>query len=283
MGASIGRAAAILLGLVFRFRRDSSPMKVLAEDAPTVSANGGGCSNDGGPLVDPLSLPHWNGWGVENGQHRFQPAEMAQLAVEDVPRLKLKWTFGFPGVSRVVAQPTIFGGRLFIGTQSGKVYSLDAKSGCSYWQFDAGKPVRSAIVVGPLRRLDGLLRRRRRQCICGQILTGKALWQVQIDDHPAAMITGAPTLVGTTLFVPVSSFEEVTGANPAYSCCSFRGSVVALEAATGKVLWKAFAVSAVRKGEPDGKERSRHSIEEGALGAGVWSAPTFDASSHNSL
>ena len=72
------------------------------------------------------------------------------------------------------------------------------------------------------------------------VLTGKALWQVQIDDHPAAMITGAPTLVGATLFVPVSSFEEVTGANPAYSCCSFRGSVVALEAATGKVLWKAF-------------------------------------------
>ena len=69
-------------------------------------------------------------------------------------------------------------------------------------------------------------------------LTGKLLWKVHSDDHPAAVITGSPTLAGGTLFVPVSSFEEVTGANPGYSCCSFRGSISAFEAATGKLLWK---------------------------------------------
>ena len=78
---------------------------------------------------------------------------MARLAASDLPRLKLKWAFGFPGATRSVAQPTVFGGRVFVGSQNGKVYSLDAKSGCTYWEFDAGKGVRSAIVIGP--RGDG--------------------------------------------------------------------------------------------------------------------------------
>ena len=73
---------------------------------------------------------------------------MARLAESDLPRLKLKWSFGFPGATRSVAQPTIVGGRVFIGSQGGKVYSLDAKSGCTYWEFDADKGVRSAIVIG---------------------------------------------------------------------------------------------------------------------------------------
>jgi len=74
---------------------------------------------------------------------------MAGLAAKDVPRLELKWAFGFPGAVRSIAQPTIIGGRAFIGSQGGKVYSLDASSGCTYWEYDAGKPVRSAVVVGP--------------------------------------------------------------------------------------------------------------------------------------
>jgi outer membrane protein assembly factor BamB len=101
-------------------------------------------------FADPLSGPHWNGWGGGPSQRRFQSAEMAQLAAEDVPRLKLKWAFGFPGASFAFAQPTVMGGRIFIGSQSGKVYSLDANTGCTYWEFyaGAGAAVRTAITVG---------------------------------------------------------------------------------------------------------------------------------------
>src|SRR4029077_6178013 len=99
-------------------------------------------------FADPLSGPRWNGWGVDPSQRRFQPAEMAQLAAEDVPRLKLKWAFGFPGADFAYAQPTVMGGRIFIGSQSSKVYSLDAKTGCAYWEFDAGANVRKALTVG---------------------------------------------------------------------------------------------------------------------------------------
>jgi polyvinyl alcohol dehydrogenase (cytochrome) len=250
---------------------------VRAQETSAGSAGSGDCADKNAPFVEPLSAQHWNGWGVDPAQHRFQPAEMAGLAAKDVPRLELKWAFGFPGAARSIAQPTIIGGRAFIGSQRGKVYSLDASSGCTYWEYDAGKPVRSAVVVGPsaggwaayfgdsggnVHSVDAV--------------TGKALWTMRIEDHPAAVITGAPTLVGGTLFVPVSSFEEVTGANPNYSCCTFRGSVVALEASTGKVLWKAYTIPEPAK---PGAVNSKGVQLMGPSGAAVWSAPTFDAAS----
>jgi polyvinyl alcohol dehydrogenase (cytochrome) len=216
-----------------------------AQEAPAGPANVGACPNtNDAAFADPMSKPHWNGWGVEPTQHRFQPADMARLSASDVTRLKLKWAFGFPGASRAVAQPTVFSGRVFVGSQNGKLYSLDAKSGCEYWEFDAGKGVRSAVVIGP--RGDSWA------AYFGDLganvhavdaLTGKSLWSAKIDDHPAAIITGSPTLVGTTLLVGVSSFEEVTGAKPSYSCCTFRGSLVALDASNGKISWKTFTIA----------------------------------------
>ena len=243
----------------------------------TIAGPAGACPDKTAPFVEPLNEPHWNGWGVDPSQHRFQPAEMAGLAANDVPRLKLKWAFGFPGAVRAIAQPTVVGGRIFIGSQRGTVYSLDAQSGCTYWEYDAGRPVRTAVVIGP--RAGGwaaYFGDQGGKVHAVDAVTGKELWTSRIEDHPAAVITGAPTLVGGTLFVPVSSFEEVTGANPNYSCCTFRGSVVALEASTGKVLWKAYTIPEPAK---PGAVNSKGVQLMGPSGAAVWSAPTFDAAS----
>src|SRR5262249_43463639 len=81
------------------------------------------------PPPNALAAPHWNGWGVNLSQHRFQPADMARLAAAQVPALKVKWAFGFPGVRQAYGQPTIVGGRIFVGSAGRKVYSLDARSG----------------------------------------------------------------------------------------------------------------------------------------------------------
>jgi polyvinyl alcohol dehydrogenase (cytochrome) len=225
-------------------------------------------------FADPFSAPHWNGWGVDASQRRFQPADMAQLAAHDVQRLKLKWAFGFPGADFAAAQPTLMGGRIFIGSQIGKVYSLDANTGCTYWEFDAGAGVRTAITVG--QSATGWV------AYFGDLkanvhaidaVTGAALWKVHVDDFSGARITGAPTLIGTTLYVPVASIEEAMAIDPKYPCCSFRGSIVALQASTGEQLWNAHTIA----DEPTPRAISSAEVQlMGPSGASVWSSPTYD-------
>src|SRR6202011_2701933 len=73
-------------------------------------------------------------------------------------------------------------------------------------------------------------------------VTGKLLWKTRVEEFPAAVITGSPTLHEGRLYVPVSSGEEVSGGSPDYECCKFRGSLSALDAATGKRIWKSYTI-----------------------------------------
>jgi len=93
--------------------------------------------------ANPLAGPAWNGWGVTGANARYQN-DAAGLTAASVPRLKLKWAFGFPGDIAADAQPTVAGGRVYVGSQSGNVYALDAASGCVRWFFQAAAPVRAA-------------------------------------------------------------------------------------------------------------------------------------------
>src|SRR5438552_6979397 len=67
------------------------------------------CRPTAGEFTNPLSGPAWNGWGVNTSNTRFQDNSMAGFKAADVPRLKLKWAFGFPGELSADAQPTITG------------------------------------------------------------------------------------------------------------------------------------------------------------------------------
>jgi polyvinyl alcohol dehydrogenase (cytochrome) len=116
MIACCGRLAGAILGISFASLASCS-IEAAAQEAGAGSPNGGACSSNGAAFADPLSKPHWNGWGVDPSQHRFQSSDMAGLTEGDLPRLKLKWAFGFPWADRSVAQPTIVGGRLFVGSQ----------------------------------------------------------------------------------------------------------------------------------------------------------------------
>ncbi len=104
------------------------------------------------PPGDPRAGPQWNGWGPSIDNTHVQPADQAGLTAAQVPQLHLKWAFGFPDATSAWAQPTIVGGRLYVGSQNGTVYSLDAASGCVVWTFVAQGGVRASISIGPRLR-----------------------------------------------------------------------------------------------------------------------------------
>ncbi len=232
------------------------------------------CTGDAPAFGNPLGVPHWNGWGVDLTNHRSQPAAMARLTAGEVPRLKLKWAFGLPGTIRAFAQPTVAGGRVFIGTGARKVYSIDAATGCVYWTFDADAAVRSSISIGSLGdRWAAYFGDQAARAYAVDAATGKLIWKTRVDDFPGAVITGAPTLHEGKLFVPVSSGEEGSGSDPTYECCRFRGSLSSIDAATGKLVWKTYTIA----DPPQRVRKNKNGVQLwGPSGAGVWSAPTVD-------
>jgi polyvinyl alcohol dehydrogenase (cytochrome) len=72
------------------------------------------------------------------------------LTAADIPRLKLKWAFGFPTGESSNSQPAVVAGRVFAGSDNGFIYSLDASTGCVYWSFEGGSIVRGSLTVAPV-------------------------------------------------------------------------------------------------------------------------------------
>jgi polyvinyl alcohol dehydrogenase (cytochrome) len=219
--------------------------------------------------------PSWNGWAPDASNARFQ--KTSGLTAATVPGLELKWAFGFPGASSMYGQPTVAGGRVFIGVDTGYVYALDAATGCVLWSFQAETGVRNAISVGPVDAPSA-----REAAYFGDIrgnvyaldaATGDVLWKIIADTHPLAAITGTPTLHDGRLYVPVSSREEAAGGSLNYPCCTFRGSVLALDANTGQLLWKTYTIPDPAR--PVRKNSIGTQLWTGA-GAAVWHAPTID-------
>jgi len=227
------------------------------------------------PLGNPLTGPSWNGWGVDEGNSRFQPAAAARLTADQVPKLKLKWAFGFPNGASAYGQPTVAAGRIFIGSDNAFVYSIDAASGCVYWSFQAQGGVRTAITIGKAgARYAAYFGDVKANVYAIDAETGAQIWTRNAESHPLARVTGAPALHDGRLYVPVASFEEGSGPNPKYECCTFRGSVVAYDAASGDQVWKTFTIP--ERPHPT-KKNSVGTQMYGPAGAAVWSAPTIDA------
>jgi polyvinyl alcohol dehydrogenase (cytochrome) len=215
--------------------------------------------------------PGWNGWSNDTTNSRFQTA--AGLTRARVPKLKLKWAFGYPGVTTAFGSPTISGGRIYVGAADGAVYALDELTGCIHWTYRAAEGVRSAILIsndgqaayfGDLQgNLYGV-----------NATTGALQWKTRVDDHLYAEITGTPQLAGGRLYVPVSGgAEQVAAANPGFECCTFRGSLAALDAKTGTVLWKTYSIADTPKAAG---ENTAGTKAWGPSGAALWSSPTLD-------
>ena len=231
------------------------------------------------PLSEPLASPSWNGWGANLANTRYQETS-GSLKAGDVSQLELAWSFGFPNALAARTQPTIIGDWLFTGGEDGTVYALDADSGCTIWQYQADAAVRTAMTVTTVADIEEattyvlVFGDGQANAYGLNAETGVLLWQRKLDIHPNAGITGAPAVFDGKVYVPVSAAgEEVRGPNPDYGCCTFRGSVSALDLLNGEVQWKTYAIPE----SPSPRGRSEQGVQLfGPAGAGIWGAPTID-------
>lgn len=219
--------------------------------------------------------PAWNGWGFDLGNSRFQTAP--GLTAADVPHLRLKWAFAFPNANSAYGQPSVAGGRVFVGADTGFVYSLNASDGCVNWSFKANAGVRTAITISSGPQYLAYFGDIKGNVYALNAETGIEVWRQRADTHPVARITGAPKLEGGRLYVPVASLEESGAGNPKYPCCTFRGSVVAYDAQTGKQIWKSYAIP--QEPKPI-RKTSKGTQLWGPAGAGIWSSPAIDPGHH---
>ena len=237
---------------------------------------GGFCEDAPGEFSVADGAPQWNGWGVDNTNSRFQSAENAGIPVDKVPQLKVKWVFGLPMDFRA-SQPTVVGGRVFVGSLQGRIYSLDAKTGCLYWSVKTDGGVRSTMVVDSLPgtnppRYVVYVGDASANMYALDARTGKQLWKVDVDDHPLATITGTPKTLGNRLYVSTTALEELAGADPNYECCTFRGKMMALNRFNGKLVWRAYTLDAA---QPVRKNAIGVQLW-GPSGASIWSSPALD-------
>jgi polyvinyl alcohol dehydrogenase (cytochrome) len=228
------------------------------------------------PLPELTGAPSWNGWGGANNA-RFQSAAFAGLTAADVPRLKLKWAFGLPGGGVSASQPTLALGRVFVGSDNRVVYAMDARSGCAYWAFHADSSGRFAPIVAPISGYAGTK-------YAVFFVTGpgtayavdaqdvKLLWRTEVKG--LHNVSASATLDNGRIYVPLAGTETMSGANPNYECCRSRGGVAALDAQTGRLLWKVDSIP-----EPIRKLGQNQNGKPlwGPSGASVWNTPTIDS------
>lgn len=211
------------------------------EPGPPVEVMANACQAKPKPLA--LSSSDWAGSGGDLENSRYSTG--TSITAANISRLKPKWVFGIPGGAPGTV--ALAGNRLFLATGTGHVMSLDAESGCAHWAYDTkGKLVRRVTVAavgdagsqiavffgdakGGMTALDAV--------------TGKLLWHTRVEHHALARITASPSVYDGRVYVPVSSIEDPLTHDPSYSCCTFRGSVVALDAATGNKLWQSYNIS----------------------------------------
>ena len=245
-------------------------------EVPEVIPKSAYCSNEAPSFQNTLTGPTWNSWGGTIINTRFQPTEVARLKPEDIPHLKLKWAFGYPGTTSGGTQPVVVGGRLYVGSPVGDVFSIDAKTGCVHWMIQVDAGVRSAITIGkptPEGHLMAYFADQAANVYGVDAETGSLVWKIKIDKHPRAVVTAAPTLHMDRLYVPVSSREESQVDNPKYPCCQFRGSINALDAKDGNVMWRTYTIE--DEAEPIGKNSIGTQLY-GPSGVPIWNAPTID-------
>jgi polyvinyl alcohol dehydrogenase (cytochrome) len=255
---------------------------------PLASADAGAASHmtnrcsTNPPLGDRSAGPSWNGWGNDLDNSRSQSAEAAGLAAEQLPQLKLHWAFGIPAGAETSGQPSVVDGRVFFGEDNAFAYSVSAATGCVYWSYHASSQIRTAALVARIRHAGAgtdavFFGDKKANVYALDARTGALLWKRNLSPRLLSHVTGAPVFYQGRLYVGLAGSEELVSSDPHYPCCTYRGSLWALDANTGKVSWKTYTIPEAPK--PTRKNSIGTQLWAPA-GASIWDAVTIDPKQH---
>jgi len=208
---------------------------VLAGSASAAALGGGGA---------------WPTAGHDIGNTRDATGEHL-IGPGNASRLTTAWQITTAG--NVETTPAVAGGVVYFPDSGGKLWAVSAASGAVLWSQEVSS---YTGIPKSLSRTSPAVYRN--ELILGDTSppghgtyefavdrrSGQLLWRTQVATHPAAKMTSAAAIYHGVVYVGVSSQEEVVGSQPGYQCCTFRGSVVALDAATGRLLWQTYTVPA---------------------------------------
>ena len=233
-------------------------------------------------MADPAAGPAWNGWGAGLENRRFQSKTAAGLSADILGQLQLKWAFGFPGGTSAYGQPSVVSGRVFVGADTGWVYSLDAMTGCIHWSFKARAGVRTAVSVASVHhhgtvKYVAYFGDLSSNVYAVDAASGTLIWKRTVETHYASRITAAPASYRNRLYVPISSWEEFSARSLDVQCCTSVGAVVALDADSGREVWKTPVIAE----RPRVVGKNSRGVERWApAGGSVWNTPTIDSKRH---
>jgi len=176
----------------------------------------------------------------------------------------------------ISATPTVSDDAVYFPDWAGNLFAVQKDSGHLIWshkisEYDGVEGAISRVspavdanhvIIGDI--LDSKQVHNGANVISVDRETGTVQWITQVETHPAAIITGSPVVFDGVVYIGVSSSEETLALNPSYPCCSFRGSIVALDEKSGAMLWKTFDM-------PDNGGQTG-----GYSGGAIWQPPAID-------
>jgi len=265
----------LMMSIAYPMRRDEreAVAAFLGKGAETAAPPASAFCRASTPIMAGRARGNWSGWSPSSANSRFQTAAAAGLSGPDVSRLELKWAYGFAGDVTAFAAPTIVNGTLFVGSASGTVQALDARTGCLHWTYTAKGPVRAAMTVATDGNRQTLVFSDQNGGVYGlDARTGMPRWTMRVEAHEATRLTASAAVHDGVAFIPAASWEETRAIDPAYPCCTSRGSVTAVRVRDGSVVWKTYLIDPpVHTGTTTAGTETF-----GPSGAGVWSTPTVD-------
>lgn len=224
------------------------------------SSGGSGASGSttpgAGSVVATPVAENWTTHGFDLGSTRATRTETS-ISPANVAGLTQAWAT--PNLRGVSANPLYLDGSLYFGDWTGSVRALDATTGQQRWAVDLQNPyIGGSLATAGNRLFVGEFNAK---VTALDKATGATLWSTPVGDGAGSAVFGAPIVVDGLVVVGVASFQEFTSPTGA----TFRGHVVALDAATGAEVWRFWTTNNDTASGP---------------GVAVWSALSADADRH---